>query len=64
MKEAFKDWVKAKKEENYKLENLYDEKTRKNYMLEDSDTSAESSKEGSSKEGQDKDSKDTKENPE
>lgn len=53
MKEEFKDWVKAKKEENYKLENLYDEKTRKNYMREDSnssaDTSAESSKENSSK---------------
>ena len=56
MKGEFKDWVKAKKEENYKLENLYDEKTRKNYMLEDSDTSAESSKENPSK--------DTKEGPE
>ena len=62
MKGEFKDWVKAKKEENYKLENLYDEKTRKNYMLEDSDTSAESSKENPSKDankdskGSDKDS--------
>ena len=67
MKEEFKDWVKAKKEENYKLENLYDEKTRKNYMREDSEFSKENSnpsKKNSSKdastensnEGSDKDS--------